>query len=82
MLALAAKYADVFATAAQEADRNNAAIVHSFLMKEGAQPVRDGERRRSPEEVRLTREMVAAGMASGIIEDSTGERSSQVAHDS
>ena len=52
--------------------------MHSFVMKEGAKPTVDGERRRSPEEIRLAREMVAEGEAAGIIEDSTSEWCSQL----
>jgi hypothetical protein len=57
---------------------NKDAMVHSFIMKEGASPVKDGERRRSPEELRLAREMVREGEASGIIEESTSEWCSQL----
>ena len=54
------------------------AVTHTFTMKDSAKPTRDGERRKSPDEIRLAREMVAEGVASGIIEDSTSEWCSQL----
>ena len=78
MGAIAKKYSDVFATKLPPRAGNAEAITHSFVMKEGAVPTRDGERRRSPEELRLIREMVAEGEAAGLIEDSTSEWCSQL----
>jgi hypothetical protein len=72
------KYASVFASTLPKRVMNKDAMVHSFIMKEGASPVKDGERRRSPEELRLAREMVREGEASGIIEESTSEWCSQL----
>jgi hypothetical protein len=72
------KYSRVFASKLPPREVNKEAITHSFVMKEGAVPVRDGERRRSPEEIRLIREMVAEGEAAGLIEDSTSEWCSQI----
>jgi hypothetical protein len=72
------KYASVFATKLPNRVVNKDAMVHSFLMKEGSVPIRDGERRRSPEELRLAREMVKEGEASGIIEDTKSEWCSQL----
>jgi hypothetical protein len=80
MGALAHKYSDVFASSLPPRvdDKDSEAATHSFEMKEGAVPTRDGERRRSPEEIRLIREMVAEGEAAGLIEDSTSEWCSQL----
>ena len=78
MGALAQKYSDVFASTLPPRVPNTEALTHSFTMKEGATPTRDGERRRSPEEIRLIREMVAEGEAAGLIEDSTSEWCSQL----
>jgi hypothetical protein len=78
MRALLVKYASVFATSLPNRVVNKDAMIHSFLMTEGAVPIRDGERRRSPEELRLAREMVREGESSGIIEDSTSEWCSQL----
>jgi hypothetical protein len=78
MRALLVKYASVFATSLPNCVVNKDAMIHSFLMTEGAVPIRDGERRRSPEELRLAREMVREGESSGIIEDSTSEWCSQL----
>ena len=78
MDAIKAKYAGVFASTLPKRVVNKDALVHSFIMKEGASPVRDGERRKSPEELRLAREMVKEGEAIGIIEDSTSEWCSQL----
>lgn len=75
---LAEKYKDVFASKLPARVVNKDGLVHSFTMKDGATPTRDGERRRSPEELRLAREMVAEGEAAGIIEDSTSEWCSQL----
>ena len=47
-------------------------------MQDGARPTVDGERRKSPEELRLAREMVAEGEAAGLIEPSTSEWCSQL----
>jgi hypothetical protein len=78
MGALAHQYSDVFASKLPPRVVRDDAVTHSFVMKEGATPTRDGERRRSPEELRLIREMVAEGEASGLIEDSTSEWCSQL----
>jgi hypothetical protein len=78
MGALAQKYSDVFASKLPRRVVNKEAVVHSFSMKEGAIPTRDGERRRSPEELRLIREMIAEGEAAGLIEDSNSEWCSQL----
>ena len=78
MSALAHKYADVFASKLPPRVVNQEALTHSFEMKDGASPTRDGERRRSPEELRLIREMVAECEATGLIEDSTSEWCSQL----
>jgi hypothetical protein len=78
MTGLAGKYSDVFASTLPKHAMRKDALVHSFLMEEGAKPIRDAERRRSPEELRLIREMVAEGEASGIIEDSSSEWCSQL----
>jgi hypothetical protein len=75
---LAQKYSGVFASKLPPRDVNKEAIQHSFVMKEGAVPIRDAERRRSPEELRLIREMVAEGEAAGLIEDSSSEWCSQL----
>jgi RNase H-like domain found in reverse transcriptase/Reverse transcriptase (RNA-dependent DNA polymerase)/Integrase zinc binding domain/Retroviral aspartyl protease len=75
---LTAKYGRVFATELPKRVVSKSAMVHSFLMQEGCVPIRDGERRRSPEELRLAREMVREGEASGIIEDSKSEWCSQL----
>jgi hypothetical protein len=78
MGSLLRKYHDVFATKLPPRVDRKGEIMHSFVMKEGARPTVDSERRRSPEEIRLAREMVAEGEAAGIIEDSTSEWSSQL----
>jgi hypothetical protein len=78
MGALASKYSDVFASKLPPRKVNEEALEHSFVMKDGATPTRDGERRRSPEELRLIREMVSEGEAAGLIEDSTSEWCSQL----
>ena len=78
MGALVSQYSDVFATVLPKRVARAGALVHSFSMKADAKPIRDGERRRSPEELRLIREMVAEGMASGIIEDSSSDWCSQL----
>ena len=75
---LAAKYSDVFASKLPPRVVRKDAITHSFVMQDGATPTRDGERRRSSEEIRLAQEMVAEGEASGIIEDSNSEWCSQL----
>jgi hypothetical protein len=75
---LLAKYASVFAAVLPTRVVNKDAMVHSFIMKEGSVPIRDGERRRSPDELRLAREMVREGEAAGIIEDSNSEWCSQL----
>jgi hypothetical protein len=72
------KYHDVFATKLPRRVDRPGEIMHSFELKEGAKPTVDAERRRSPEEIRLAREMVAEGEAAGIIEDSTSEWCSQL----
>jgi hypothetical protein len=78
MTALATKYSDVFAKELPRRPVNIDALTHSFQMKDGVKPVRDGERRRSPEETRRMRDMVNEGIASGIIEDSKSEWCSQL----
>lgn len=78
MTALCKKYSDVFASDLPKRPANSDAITHSFQMKDGAKPIRDGERRRSPEEIRCIRDMVRAGIAAGIIEDSKSEWCSQL----
>ena len=72
------KYADVFTSELPKKKINGEAISHSFHLKDGAKPIRDGERRRSPDEIRLIKEMVRAGEAAGLIEDSTSEWCSQL----
>ena len=77
---LAEKYRDVFAARLppRSPAQREGPLTHSFVMKEGARPTRDGERRKSPEELRLAREMVTEGKAAGIIEPSTSEWCSQL----
>lgn len=72
------KYADVFTSELPKKEINGEAVSHSFHLKDGAKPIRDGERRRSPDEIRLIKEMVRAGEAAGLIEDSTSEWCSQL----
>ena len=78
MKALTQEYGDVFASKLPPRVARPGAVTHSFVMKDDAAPTRDGERRRSPEEIRLIREMVAEGVASGMIEPSTSEWCSQL----
>jgi RNase H-like domain found in reverse transcriptase/Reverse transcriptase (RNA-dependent DNA polymerase)/Integrase zinc binding domain/Retroviral aspartyl protease len=78
MRELLRKYSSVFATTLPKRTFNKDAAVHSFLMKEGALPIRDGERRKSPEENRLAREMLKEGEATGRIEESKSEWCSQL----
>ena len=72
------EYSDVFAAKLPSRVSRKEALTHSFAMTEGAKPTVDGERRKSPEEIRLAREMVAEGEASGIIEPSTSPWCSQL----
>jgi hypothetical protein len=72
------KYGGVFAAKLPPRTAREGALMHSFTMKAGARPVVDGERRKSPEELRLAREMVAEGEATGLIEPSTSEWCSQL----
>ena len=72
------QYSDVFAAKLPTRAARKDVLVHSFAMVDGAKPTRDGERRQSPEEMRLAREMVAEGEASGIIEASVSEWCSQL----
>ena len=80
MGALAEKYREVFAAKLppRSTARREGALTHSFVMKDGARPTVDGERRKSPEELRLAREMVTEGEAAGLIEPSTSEWCSQL----
>ena len=78
MAGLAEKYSEVFAAKLPPRTTREGALTHSFVMKDGARPTVDGERRKSPEELRLAREMVAEGEAAGIIEPSTSEWCSQL----
>jgi hypothetical protein len=77
---LAEKYREVFAAKLppRSTARREGALTHSFVMKDGARPTVDGERRKSPEELRLAREMVTEGEAAGLIEPSTSEWCSQL----
>ena len=72
------KYSEVFAAKLPPRVARKGALTHSFVMKQGARPTVDGERRKSPEELRLAREMVAEGEAAGLIEPSTSEWCSQL----
>jgi hypothetical protein len=72
------KYKDVFQSELPKKKINGEALSHSFHLKEGAKPFRDGERHRSPDEIKLIKEMVRAGEAAGLIEDSTSEWCSQL----
>jgi hypothetical protein len=72
------QYSDVFAAKLPSRVARREALSHSFVMQDGAKPTVDGERRKSPEEIRLAREMVAEGEASGIIEPSTSPWCSQL----
>jgi hypothetical protein len=77
---LAEKYREVFAAKLppRSTVQRAGALTHSFVMQDGARPTVDGERRKSPEELRLSREMVAEGEAAGLIEPSTSEWCSQL----
>ena len=59
------EYGGVFASKLPPRTARKGALTHSFEMKAGARPTVDGERRKSPEELRLAREMVAEGEARG-----------------
>ena len=80
MRALAEKYREVFAAKLppRSTVRREGALTHSFVMQDGARPTVDGERRKSPDELRLAREMVAEGEAAGLIEPSTSDWCSQL----
>jgi hypothetical protein len=78
MDAIIAKYQDVFESELPKKQTNGEALSHSFHLKDGAKPFRDGERHRSPDEIRLIKEMVRAGEAAGLIENSTSEWCSQL----
>ncbi len=78
MARLMKEYGEVFASKLPPRVAREGALTHSFEMKEGARPTVDGERRKSPEEVRLAREMVQEGEAAGLIEPSTSEWCSQL----
>ena len=78
MTRLTERYGGVFASKLPPRVPREGALMHSFEMKEGAVPVKDGERRKSPEELRLAREMVEEGEAAGLIEPSTSEWVSQL----
>jgi hypothetical protein len=72
------EFASVFAAVLPRHVPNTSAHTHSFQMKEGAIPVRDGERNKGPAELELARAMVKEGEAMGIIEASDSEWCSQL----
>ena len=78
MDAILVKYGSVFQPVLPKKTTNGEALTHSFNLKDGAKPFRDGERHRCPEEIRLIREMVREGEAAGLIEDNKSEWCSQL----
>ena len=78
MQELLTKYKDVFASKLPRRVFNKDAVNHSFELEAGAKPVVDGERRRSPAEEALIKEMVREGIAAGIMEPSKSPWKSQL----